>query len=113
LVTMLSVAGLFLGKGALLPVVNVTSTLFALMYVIVSFGVLRHRSMAKAPATTCRVPGGALLVWSAVLFSTYLLVLSLLQQWVDAGSRLPAEWLPVAGFAGCPRVLWVLLAPPR
>jgi basic amino acid/polyamine antiporter, APA family len=105
-VTALSIAGLFLGKGALLPVVNVTSTLFALMYVIVSLGVLRQRRLATAPATSYRVPGGPLLVWAAVLFSFYLLVLSLVQQWMDAGRHLPTEWLLMVGFGSLAWALW-------
>jgi APA family basic amino acid/polyamine antiporter len=113
LVTALSIGGLFLGKGALLPVVNVTSTLFALMYVIVSFGVLRQRRLAKAPATSYRVPGGKLLVWAAALFSIYLLVLSLVQQWMDAGGRLPTEWLLIAGFGLLSWLLWFALGKSR
>jgi APA family basic amino acid/polyamine antiporter len=128
-VTALSVGGLFLGKGALLPVVNVTSTLFALMYVIVSLGVLRQRRAgagavvgtklsvtvpaavgAKAPATVpaagYRVPGGRLLVWAAVLFAFYLLVLSLVQQWMDAGRGLPTEWLLMVAFGALAWLLW-------
>jgi amino acid transporter len=105
-VTAFSIAGLFLGKGALLPVVNVTSTLFALMYVIVSLGVLRQRRLATAPATGYRVPGGPLLVWAAVLFSFYLLVLSLVQQWMDAGRHLPTEWLLMVGFGSLSWALW-------
>src|SRR5438270_5086655 len=83
------------------------------MYVIVSLGVLRQRNIATAPATTYRVPGGVVLVWSAVLSSSYLLVLSLVQQWVDAGDRLPAEWLLLAGFGGCCWLLWMVLARSR
>lgn len=92
LVTVLSLAGLFLGKGVLLPVVNVTSTLFALMYALVSFGVLRHRRRASAPGGY-RVPGGTVLVWIAALFSVWLIGLSLLQQRMDAHGALPMEWL--------------------
>ena len=102
---MLSVAGLFLGKGILLPVVNVTSTLFAVMYAIVSFGVLRHRRAAQ-PLSGYRVPGGRLLVWAAAAFSLYLIVLSLLQQRVDAGGRLPTEWLLLIGLGLCGWAMW-------
>jgi len=124
-VTALSVAGLFLGKGALLPVVNVTSTLFALMYVIVSLGVLRRRRQggaepavgAKLPAAASAagycVPGGRLLVWAAVLFAIYLLVLSLLQQWMDAAGRLPVEWLLMVGFGVLAWLLWRALRTAR
>lgn len=111
-VTALSIVGLFLGKGVLLPVVNVTSTLFALMYVIVSVGVLRLRRAPPA-GDSYRVPGGRVLVWAAVGFSLYLLVLSLIQQWLDAGARIPAEWLLLAGFAAASLLLWFALARSR
>lgn len=113
LVTAVSMGGLFLGKGVLLPVVNVTSTLFALMYVIVSFGVLRQRRAGRAGAGTYRVPGGPVLVWFAAACSLYLLVLSLVQQWMDAGDRLPLEWLLMAGFGVLAVLLWFVLAPAR
>ncbi len=112
-VTALSIGGLFLGKGALLPVVNVTSTLFALMYVIVSLGVLRQRRLETGAVGAYRVPGGRLLVWAAVLFSFYLLVLSLVQQWMDAGRRLPTEWLLMVGFSALAWLLWLGLRSSR
>jgi amino acid transporter len=104
-VTLISMIGLFLGKGVLLPVVNVTSTLFAVMYAIVCFGVLRHR---RSPPTAgaYRVPGGFVLVCGAALFSLYLIGLSLLQQYKDAGNRLPPEWWLLLGCAVVGSASW-------
>jgi APA family basic amino acid/polyamine antiporter len=93
LVTGLSIVGLFLGKGVLLPVVNVTSTLFALMYAVVSFGTWRHRRLQTAASSGYRVPGGRWLVGLAAAFSVYLVFLSLVQQRMEAGGWLPTEWL--------------------
>jgi amino acid transporter len=98
--------GLFLGKGLLQPVVNVTSTLFAVMYAIVCFGVLRHRRAAPSPGAY-RVPGGIALVGAAALFSLYLIGLSLLQQYKDAGNRLPPEWLLLIGCAALGWIAWL------
>jgi APA family basic amino acid/polyamine antiporter len=105
-VTLASVVGLFLGKGVLLPVVNVTSTLFAVMYAIVCFGVLQHRR-AVPSIGTYRVPGGIVVVWAAALFSWYLMGLSLLQQYKEAGSRLPPEWWLMLGFAMLGWIYWL------
>lgn len=105
-VTLISMIGLFLGKGVLLPVVNVTSTLFAVMYAIVCFGVLRHRRAAPA-AGAYRVPGGIIVVWAAALFSLYLIALSLLQQYKDAGNRVPPEWWLLLGCGAVGWVSWV------
>ena len=112
-VSVLSVAGLFLGKGVLLPVVNVTSTLFAVMYAIVSFGVLRQRRTGSAPSGGYRVPGGRVLVWAAAVFSVYLIVLSLIQQRMDAGGRLPPEWLLLLGLSAAGWALWIRSARSR
>jgi len=87
-------------------VVNVTSTLFAVMYVIVTFGVLRHRRAAGVPAGGYRVPGGNALIWLAALFSLYLTGLSLLQQYKDAGSRWPPEWWLMLGCAAAGWAAW-------
>ena len=111
-VTFASVIGLFLGKGVLLPVVNVTSTLFAVMYAIVCFGVLRHRRDVPSVGTY-RVPGGIGMVWAAALFSLYLIGLSLLQQYKDAGNRLPPEWLLMLGCAVLGWISWLSTTAPR
>ena len=129
-VTVLSILGLFLGKGVLLPVVNVTSTLFALMYAIVCFAVIRlrreRRRGGRLDAASgagergdgggtggYRVPGGPWLVWAAAAFSVYLIVLSLVQQRMDADGRTPAEWwlLLTLGLAGW--ALWAYTAGAR
>jgi len=107
LVTALSIGGLFLGKGVLLPVVNVTSTLFALMYAVVSFGTLRHRRLQTGASQGYRVPGGRWLVGLAAAFSMYLIFLSLVQQRMEAGGRLPAEWLMMLVIGGISWWFWV------
>lgn len=112
-VTVLSVAGVFLGKGVLLPVVNVTSTLFAVMYAIVTLGVIRHRRAAGADAGGYRVPGGKPLIWLGAAFALYLIVLSLFQQWMDAGDKLPPEWLLLIGLGLSGWGLWAWSARTR
>jgi basic amino acid/polyamine antiporter, APA family len=111
-VTLASIVGLFLGKGVLLPVVNVTSTLFAVMYAIVCFGVLQHRRGVPGMGTY-RVPGGIGVVWAAALFSVYLIGLSLLQQYKDAGNRLPPEWWLMIGCAVLGWISWLSTAGSR
>lgn len=106
-VTLLSIIGLFLGKGVLLPVVNVSSTLFAVMYTIVCFGVLRHRRAAPRPGAY-GVPGGTLLGWLATPFSLYLVGLSLLQQYRDAGNLMPPEWWLLLASLAAGALAWTL-----
>lgn len=105
-VTAVSVAGLLLGRGVLLPVVNVTSTLFALMYAIVGFGALRLRRRALRPHGGYRVPGGRWLIGLATAFSVYLIGLSLVQQHLAAAGRVPAEWLVLLTIGVGAWLLW-------
>ena len=112
-VTGLSIVGLFLGKAVLLPVVNVTSTLFAVMYAIVSFGVLRYRKRHPAAGPGYRVPGGRILVLVAAGCSIYLIALSLLEQRMDAAGRIPPEWILLISFAIASWLLWLSTAGSR
>ncbi len=107
LVTLLSIIGLFLGKGVLLPVVNLSSTLFAVMYALVCLGVVRHRRTSM-PTAGYRVPGGVALIWLAASFALYLVGLSLLQQYRDAGNRVPPEWWLLASALMMGTFAWIL-----
>jgi amino acid transporter len=89
----ITLAGISLGKGVLLPVVNVTSTVLAALYVIVCLGTWRYRRLAPNAIRPYRVPGRALLIWFAIAFSAYLVGLSLYQQYVGSRSAIPVEWV--------------------
>ena len=106
LVAVLTLIGIVLGKGVLLPVVNVTSTLFAVMYLIVTAGVLRYRSSGAVVARSYRVPGATALVWFGVVFSAYLVGLSLYQQYQATTGRLPVEWVLLLAFAIAGVTFW-------
>ncbi len=107
-VSVLTLLGIVLGKGVLLPVVNVTSTLFALMYVIVTVAVLRFRTGGRAIAGSYRVPGASLLVRFGVAFSAYLVALSLYQQYQATPGKIPVEWVLLLVFAGAGIGFWRL-----
>lgn len=92
IVALIGVVGIFLGRGALLPVVNVTSTLISLMYVIVTFGVLRARRLLPNSARPFRVPGGMMVIYIAAFTSIFLVSLSLYQQYQSSRIGLPVEW---------------------
>ncbi|WP_165793847.1 APC family permease [Hyphococcus luteus] len=98
-VSLISIAGLFLGQGFLLPVVNMTSTLLAGMYLLVTLGLLKARAQrigadALPPFVA---PGGRLMILAGAFFSAYLVVLSLVQQSAAAGWRWPPEWSVLLG----------------
>lgn len=107
-VSVIGVFGIFLGKGVLMPVVNVTSTLLAFMYLVVTFGVLRFRQTKSYLRRLYKVPGGLVVIGIAILMSFYIFVLSLYQQFANSGSRIPTEiyiLVCMLVFAG---VIWML-----
>jgi APA family basic amino acid/polyamine antiporter len=97
--------GVFLGKGAILPLVNITSSCYALSYVMVCLGVIAMRRRKISPAAY-QVPGGVLTASAATVASALVLVLSLYQPYRDAGQRVPLEWWLIILWAGLGAVFW-------
>jgi amino acid transporter len=104
--TIATLGGVFLGKGVLLPVVNVTSTVLAALYVIVCLGAWRYRTLKPDAIRPYRVPGRALLIWFAIAFSIYLVGLSLYQQYVGSRSAIPIEWIVLFLLTATAWVFW-------
>src|SRR5438552_12149056 len=52
--------GIFLGRGLILPIVNVTSSCFTLVFLLICAGVVktRLRRTSASPQPAYRVPGG-------------------------------------------------------
>ena len=60
------------------------------------------------PTAGYRVPGGVALIWLAASFALYLVGLSLLQQYRDAGNRVPPEWWLLASALMMGTFAWIL-----
>jgi amino acid transporter len=103
--TIVTLGGAFLGKGVLLPVVNVTSTVLAALYVIVCLGTWRYRALKPDAYRPYRVPG-SLVIWFATAFSIYMVGLSLYQQHVGSRLEIPVEWVVLLSLAAIAWVFW-------
>jgi APA family basic amino acid/polyamine antiporter len=103
---LITVAGIFLGQGVLLPVVNVTSTVFAFLYLLVTWATRRHRQQMPALSRPYKVPGNLTVIGFATLFSCYLVGLSLYQQYVGSSRTVPVEWVVLLLFVASGALLW-------
>jgi basic amino acid/polyamine antiporter, APA family len=100
-VGMFGCLGVFLGKGAILPLVNVSSGCLALSYLIVCLAVVVVRRQQPPKAAAYQVPGGMLTAVFASIVSVCILFLSMYQPYLDAGHSIPIEWWLI--------VLWAIL----
>jgi basic amino acid/polyamine antiporter, APA family len=88
--------GVFLGRSAIIPIVNLASACFALGYLLICIGVLKLRTKLKVTAVL------------AVAGSLFMLFLSLYQPYVDAKGRFPLEWTCLFGWGVLGAIFWVV-----
>lgn len=94
-----NIAGIFLGKGAIEPITDMSAMVLTLTYVLCCATVLRMRS--RGAAAHFQVPGGKWLVWLGLLGSALMAACAFVAPfWQQAG--LPLEWklLGVWGLIG-------------
>ena len=88
--------GVFLGRSAIIPIVNLASACFALGYLLICLGVLKLGR--KFRVTTVLAVAG----------SVFMLFLSLYQPYVDAKGRFPLEWSCFLGWGVLGAIFWVV-----
>jgi len=103
----LGCVGAFLGRSAILPMINVTSSCFAFSYLLVCLGVIRVRRAKPELHAAYRVPGGQLTAAAAVLASLFLLFLSLYEPYVAGGRKFPLEWVVLLIWATLGTLFWI------
>jgi amino acid transporter len=80
-----------LGRNAILPIVNASSTCLAIAYIVTCWTVIRMRRTHPALERPFRVPGGIITMWVAMASAVFSLGLSLYQPWADAKGKVPLE----------------------
>jgi amino acid transporter len=105
-VSVISIAVLFLGRGFITPLVNVSSACFSLTYLVTCLTLIRLRRVEPGTERPYRAPGGAGMAWIASLVSLAILAVTLVQPWLAAGDRIPPEWITLGGWAGLGLVFW-------
>lgn len=99
--------GVFLGRSAILPMVNLTSSCFAFSYLLVCLGVIKMRRARPEVRAAYRVPGGQVTAAAGVFASLFILFLSLYQPYVAGGKKFPLEWAVLLVWATLGVLFWI------
>lgn len=91
-----SLAGMLLGRGAVLPLVNMASICLAFTFVLACVGALKLRRSAAAPAPFV-VPGGTPVLVFGALFSLAMSLIALFEPLIR-GQGIPLEWILIVGW---------------
>ncbi|HEX7772086.1 MAG TPA: APC family permease [Pyrinomonadaceae bacterium] len=100
--------GVFLGRSAIIPIVNLASACFVLGYLLICIGVLKLRRTLPEHERPYRVPGGIVTAVFAVAGAVFMLFLSLYQPYVDAKGSFPLEWSFLLGWVVLGAIFWVV-----
>jgi amino acid transporter len=105
-VGILAAAGTFLGRNALIPIVNASTTCLTVAYLLTCLALIRLRRTAPDRPRPVRVPGGVATAWVAVAGAAFSFVLSLYQPYVDAKGGLPLEWVLLTMWVALGAAFW-------
>jgi amino acid transporter len=98
LVTALTAIGFALGRGAILPIVDMVSICLALSIILCIVVLLRRRRIdAESPSFT--VPGGATVIVVALAGATTMIGVALAQPLIHGNGKLPVEWILLGTWA--------------
>jgi amino acid transporter len=108
----LGLLGDLLGRRGIGAIVNVGAAAGSFAYLVTALSVWRLRSKDPARPRPFRLPTVLIAVASSI-GGVALLFAALRQNWVDAGGRLPLEWVVMAVWAVVGVILWRAAAPGR
>jgi len=90
-----SLAGMLLGKGAVLPLVNMASICLAFTFVLACAGLMRLRMRERFSANRCaefRAPGGKAALVIGIIGSACMSLIALCEPLTRAQAIVPLEW---------------------
>jgi len=106
-VTLLSLAGLALGRSAILPIVNMVSICLALSIILCLIVLLRRRRRAANELPPFTVPGGTPTILIALVCATLMVGVALIEPIVEGGGRIPPEWILLGLWAAVGVAVWL------
>ncbi len=101
-------SGLFLGRSAIIPIVNVAGTCLAFAFLLSCLSVIKLRRTRPDLPRPYRVPGGTATAAVAAAGSLFMICFSLYQPYVNARGTFPLEWILFLGWAVLGALFWAL-----
>jgi amino acid transporter len=103
-VGVVSAAAVALGRGALIPIVNVAGICLAAAALLMCIGVIRYRRIAPDAVRPYRVAGGNVTAAAASLVCLWMVGWALIEP--AFGRGIPIEWYVLGGWGVAGAVLW-------
>ncbi|MBL8270940.1 APC family permease, partial [Steroidobacter sp.] len=88
-----SLGGMLLGRGAILPLVNMASICLAFTFVLACFALMRLRKQHQGAAPGFSVPGGTATLVIAAVASFVMSAIALFEPLFRGAGPVPLEWL--------------------
>jgi amino acid transporter len=108
-ISILSIGALFLGRGFILPLVNVSSTCFGLAYFVTCLTLIKLRRADPSASRPYLAPGGIGMARVASVVSLGIIAVTLVQPWFAAKEgATPPEWITIGGWIALGLVIWLL-----
>jgi amino acid transporter len=106
-----SAAAVLLGRGALLPIVNVAGICLAGAALLICVGVIRFRRTAPDVVRPYRVPGGTITAGLAAAVCLWMVGWAVIEPALI--NRLPLEWVVLGGWAALGALMWTIAGATR
>jgi basic amino acid/polyamine antiporter, APA family len=112
-VTVCTIAGLLLGRGALLPIVDMVSICIALSMILCIVVLLKRirldaRSSSDTPTPGFVVPGGRPVIVLALVAAVAMISAALVQPLLRGATAIPLEWILLAGWGALGAIVWMM-----
>jgi amino acid transporter len=101
-----SAFGVFLGKSAILPIVNVAGSCYAFAYFFTSLSVIKLRRDRPQALRPYRVPGGKAVAVMGVVFSVAIFFLTVYEPYRNSRGAFPLEWIFILVWAALGFLFW-------
>jgi APA family basic amino acid/polyamine antiporter len=102
-----SLGGVFLGRGAIVPLVNMASICLAFTFVLACVELLMLRRQETSQAPGFRVPGGRAPILIGVFATVGMSLVALFEPLSRTAGAIPLEWMLMIGWGGLGMLLHV------
>ena len=107
LVGVLAFLGIFWGRNAIVPIINVGASCFALAFLLTCLGVIKLRRTRPDLHRPYRIPGGIVTAAIGFLIALFMFILSLYQPYTNSKGSFPLEWAVILGWTAIGALFWI------